>query len=594
MLPAAKPQLILAMLSMYAGTVLQTHQLVDELWGERPPPSATRTVQTYVYHLRRRFTLGGNRDAGEPGRSLLLTRTGGYELRFGEPTVLDSARFTLLVNQAREQVSRNHLADAAKSLRAGLDLWRGEPFAGLRSGPELSAARVRLGQARMSAIELRLDLELQLGRHRELLDDLPSLVLGAPANEGFSKCLMIALHRCGRRTEALEVYHRLRHHLREEFGVLPSPAVQQVFQDVLNDEVLQADSPRRSALTLSQPGHNQLVLPPRPALLGRDREMRRLHGALSQRGLQQLRTVEVTGGPGEGTTSFAVHAAHEFRSEYRDGAVFVDLRGIVEDEPNVARLLSERLSDAGVQLDEVDDLDELSWAFRTWSRNRSILLVADHVFSTRVLAAVRPSGPDSAMIAVNHSGTPGLVGDVLIELGPLSADVALTLLTSITGPGCVRQQPEAAARLIELCDGNSLALCAAARLLACRQDVQASRVVRDLEGDPKRLIRLWWAGRTVEDSIRDRLRHLPADATAALAALGESNPSSRPVRAGLLTAMLEWEPNRVEFGLDKLADAQLIEEVSDGTEEGHRAASRPLARAFRVRPLILLSMAAQP
>jgi DNA-binding SARP family transcriptional activator len=509
---AAKPRLVLAVLSEKAGTLVPTHQLVDELWGDHPPASAVRTVQTYVYHLRKLLRLSDT-DAA-PDRTVLLTRPGGYELRFPVPDSVDTVRFGLLLTEGRRQVAELRWEQAAATLRAALSLWRGPAFAGLDVGPLLSVTRVRLEQARLTALELCLDAELQLGRHPELIDELYGLVHGDPTHEGFSARLMIALRGGDRRAEALQVYHQLRVALDEQLGVPPSGAVQRLFQEVLNDD--QGPIPAGRAPLVRATPATRLTLPPRPRLLARDGVGAELRSALRpESAAHSLRVVEVVGPPGAGTSSLVIDAAHEMATHYRDGAVVVDLRGIgVDARPPAVRPLVERLRSAGVRMPPAERLDVLAWRFRTWSANKQLLVVADHVDCPDVLTALRPAGRDSAMIAVNQYGTPGEFGDVLIELDRLDSEAALALLDGLTGG---RVDDRAAAwRLVELCEGVPVALCAVARWLTCRPQLPTARAVQELESDPRRLARLWWAGRAVKDSVCDRVQRLPGNALTAL------------------------------------------------------------------------------
>lgn len=579
-MPAAKTQIIFATLVLDAGATVPTYRLVDELWGDNPPASATRTVQTYVYHIRRRLSLGDNRAIGDTDRSLLLTRPGGYELRLPDSTVVDAVRFTTLLETARRQVDDDQLAESAGTLRTALGLWRGAPLAGLPAGPLLSVARVRLEQARVSALELRIDSELALGRHRGLVDELHALVLADPTHEGYSTRLMTALHRSGRRTEAMEVFHRLRRQLDTELGVSPSAEVQRVFYELLNDNPASQTTTRRSTIVTDCERHAQRQLPPRPELIGRDIEEQLLCAALSGSPRTETpRVVELLGGPGMGTSSFTAHAAHKFGEHYRDGAIVVDLADV--DDETDARLLAERLAAGGVPVPRSAGFAEVTQAFQSWVRQRQLLVIVDHVASARLLAQLRPCGNGSALVAVNRFGVPGQVGDSIVEIRPLPPSASRSLLTRTAGEDRIPADEGVVTTLTELCEGNPFVLCAVGRWMSCRRQVPVVRLVRELVRDHRRLARLWWGGRSIDESVRNHLRGLSEDAVRVLNVL---SPTAERLSPTMVATALTLEPDRAEAVLDELTGVHLLDEVTS-SEAAHRA--------FRIRAVVSAAMSAE-
>lgn len=575
-MPAAKTQIIFGALVLDAGTVVPTYRLVDELWGDDPPPSATRTVQTYIYHIRKRLSLGDNRAIDDSGRSLLLTRSGGYELRLPDSAVVDAVRFTTLLETARRQAEDSRLAESVGTLRTALGLWRGAPLAGLPAGPLLSVARVRLEQARISAVELRIDNELALGRHRGLVDELHALVLADPTHEGYSTRLMTALHRSDRRAEAMEIYHRLRRQLNTDLGVPPSNGVQRVFHELLNDGPAHrsAVQPAMSVTINRRPTGRPL--PPRPELIGRDTEAHCLGAALSASSQTEApRVVELLGGPGMGTSSFAVHAAHEFGSQFSDGALVVDLADV--DNEFGAQLLAERLGAAGVPTPRSPSFTEVAQGFQNWARQRQLLVVVDHVGSTRLLALLRPSSSSSALVAVNHFGVPGQVGDSIVEITPLSPSASWSLLARTAGIDRIEAEEDATTALTDLCEGNPFVLSAVGRWISCRPHVLVARLVRELVQDRRRLARLWWGGRSIEESVRNHLRGLSEDAIHTLNALSRNDVER--MSASAVASALDLQPDRAEAVLDELAGVHLLDEVT-------ASSSAPGHHAFRVRAIV--------
>lgn len=231
---APKQRTVLALLLASVNEVVSTGALIDELWSDRPPLSAQTTLQTYIYHLRK--TLGGG-DGGWAAENVLLTRHGGYRLVAPAEDV-DVATFERLAVQGRAALDRGELQHASDTLRAALALWRGPAMADVVTGPRLETHRVRLEEARMHVTELRIESELRMGRHRELIGDLKQLAATHRLNEWFHLKLMTALSRAGRRQEALEVYQKLRRTLIDELGVEPDHSMRQLQHRMLTSEAV--------------------------------------------------------------------------------------------------------------------------------------------------------------------------------------------------------------------------------------------------------------------------------------------------------------------------------------------------------------------
>ncbi|HKT06234.1 MAG TPA: AfsR/SARP family transcriptional regulator [Rugosimonospora sp.] len=226
---APKARQVLALLLLRANQVVPISALVEELWGEQPPQSAVTTVQTYVYQLRKMFERAGYQG---PDQELLATRPPGYLLRLCQDQ-LDADVFGRLVQQGRMLVQSNRLTEAADRLRRALELWRGSALANVTQGPLLRGYVADLEEQRMRAVELRIQANAALGRHRELIGELRILVSQYPLNEWLHAQLIVALNAAGRRGEALQAYHALREILTDELGLDPSPALRRLHHDVL-------------------------------------------------------------------------------------------------------------------------------------------------------------------------------------------------------------------------------------------------------------------------------------------------------------------------------------------------------------------------
>ncbi len=215
-----KQRAVLGLLLLERGRVVPTEVLVDRLWGEDPPPTATTSLQNTISRLRK--LLGPER---------LITKPPGYAVSLGEDE-LDLARCDRLVERARELKPEPRGA----LLRDALALWRGRPLADFGYETWAQGEIGRLEEVRSSLLEDRIDADLELGRHSELVGELESLVAEHPLRERLRGQLMLALYRCGRQAEALEAYQDARRVLVEELGIEPSAPLQQLSRSILRQE----------------------------------------------------------------------------------------------------------------------------------------------------------------------------------------------------------------------------------------------------------------------------------------------------------------------------------------------------------------------
>ena len=255
-LPLGGPQqrAVLAVLALQAGHVVSTARLIDELWGEQVPGSAKPVLQGYVSNLRK--AIG----------AVLVTRAPGYALEL-EPEQLDLHRFERLLGEGQADRAGGRAEAAAAKLREALALWRGPALADFAYEQFAQAAIVRLEELRLTALEERIEADLALGRHAQLVGELEGLVAEHPLRERLRGQLMLALYRSGRQAEALEAYQQARRTLVEELGIDPTPALQALERAILQQDpgldltgaaeqrpepaaVLPAPTPERSILVV--------------------------------------------------------------------------------------------------------------------------------------------------------------------------------------------------------------------------------------------------------------------------------------------------------------------------------------------------------
>ncbi|MFI0982623.1 BTAD domain-containing putative transcriptional regulator [Streptomyces sp. NPDC021093] len=245
---AGKPRQILALLALYPGRVMPVPTLMEEIWGTELPQSALTTLQTYILQLRRR--LGTAMGPGAPGtaKDVLATRHGGYLLQMPAESV-DVHEYERLVGEAQHAFDENEDEKAAATYRRALELWQGPALVDVRVGPILEIEVMRLEESRLATRERRIDVDLRLGRHVEVIAELVDLIARHPQHEGLHSQAMVALYRSGRQATALDVYHRLRRRLVEELGVEPAPQLQRLHQAMLavDPQLDVISGPRRSS-----------------------------------------------------------------------------------------------------------------------------------------------------------------------------------------------------------------------------------------------------------------------------------------------------------------------------------------------------------
>jgi YVTN family beta-propeller protein len=224
---------VLAILLLHRGEVVSVDRLVDELWGEQPPDTATKTVQVYVSRLRK-----------ELGQGVVLTRGGGYVLDI-EPDQLDAERFQHLTAEGRDALERGEARSAGELLRQALDLWRGPPLADLAYEPFAHSHIARLEELRLVALEHRIEADLALGNHAALIPELETLVREHPARERLRGQLILALYRSGRQTDALASYRDARRALIDELGLEPSRELRELERAILAQDPA-IDAPART------------------------------------------------------------------------------------------------------------------------------------------------------------------------------------------------------------------------------------------------------------------------------------------------------------------------------------------------------------
>lgn len=239
---ASKPRHLLAILAMNVGKLVTSSTLIEELWANNAPRSAQSTLQTYVLTLRHHI-----REALPPReqdlvREILVTRHAGYQLQV-DPESVDVIRYLRLAAAGRAAGAAGDYAGAERLLSEALSLWRAPVLLDVPVGPQLEIEAMRLTERRLGDLTLRIDMDLYLGRHHQLLGDLAALCARHPYMENFLGQFMLALYRSGRPGQALEVYLEMSTTIREHLGVDPSPRLRELHRAILTGDQIM-DDPR--------------------------------------------------------------------------------------------------------------------------------------------------------------------------------------------------------------------------------------------------------------------------------------------------------------------------------------------------------------
>ena len=562
---APKQRALLAALILRANQPVPAGELAERIWGATPPSSARLTLQGYVLRLRR--ALASADDVA------IVTEPSAYRLSI-DPCRVDVCRWAMLIDAADRAAAERDDAGEAARLREALALWRGEPLADVESDSLRRDEVGRLEEMRAGALERRIEADLRLGLHRELIGELTALTAAQPLRETFRAQLMLALHRADRRADALDVYRDARRALVHELGVEPCPRLRRLERAVLvADPSLDLD-PEEDEEDEASP----CALPPDvPHFVGREEETERI---LSRPPSESGPAVVAIGGmAGVGKTALVVHAAHRLAGRYPDGRLYADLGGTAECPMEPGTALDRFLRLLGVRPGRIPaGADERAALLRDRLAGRRVLLVLDNAADE---AQVRPLIPGTAGCGVLVTSRAPLIGleyAHVLELGVLDADAAVDLLAGVVGRDRTYAEADDARTLVAQCGGLPLAVRIAAARLAGRPDWTLRRLTGRLADEHRRLDRLSAGDLEVRSSIaisHDALapEHRRPFRLIGLLGLPEVN-------SWMVAALLDGSADDAEDIIDALVDARLLEASRPDPLGGYRYRCHDLVRIF--------------
>jgi DNA-binding SARP family transcriptional activator/Tfp pilus assembly protein PilF len=486
-------RVVLGVLLLHANRPLGRDAIVDAVWGSAAPAYAVNLLQRHVSQLRRALEPGRSGRAASP---FLTWTEAGYLLTVPTDGV-DLAVFDREIDRGRAARAAGDLLQAAKALNAALCLWRGPPFEGLTS-PLLDAERDRLAERHVTAIEERLEIDLALGRHSDVVAELRHLIAENPLRERLRGMLMLALYRCGRQGEALAAFHEARRHLCDELGVEPGAQLQRIHQQMLAaDPTLEAppavDSvPTRIDAGIAGPAPPPAQLPRGvPDFTGRDAELTRLRPLLESANSVAV-IVAITGTAGVGKTALAVHWAHQICDRFPDGQLYVNLRGFdpTGSATEPAEAIRGFLDAFAVPPQRIPvSLDAQAALYRSLLAGRRVLVVLDNARSAEQVRPLLPGSPGCLVIVTSRHELTSLVaadGARPITLDLLTAAEAREFLARRLRRDRVDAEPQEVNYIIAVSARLPLALAIVAARAAVRPQFSLAVLadqLREASGD---------------------------------------------------------------------------------------------------------------
>lgn len=566
-----KPRLLLASLLLEANQVVASDVLIEVLWPANPPSSAVANLRTYVSALRGAVGEAGARIVAQPS---------GYavELRAEQ---LDALLFEDLVARAR---AAGRTEEAAGHLRRALALWRGNPLGDLPGSPVWDGRLRSLAQARLGAAEELVATKLAREEYTAAIDDLRELIGEHPYREDLWQRLILALHRSGRRAEALHAYTTVRRQLVDELGIEPGQDLRDAHAAVLSDDLppqpmeqaapsgvgtpaAGAEAPVAvpGAPSADPPVAHGMPVPHQlpadvPDFTGRAEAVAALTRALSpgKRGADGPPSIAVVvGPPGVGKSALAVHCAHAVRAAYPEGQLHLCLGGTDRTPADPGDLLAQALRALGVAEAALPaSVHERAALYRSLLAERPMLVFLDDAADT---AQVRPLLPGSgcAVLVTSRRRITELPGALLLELDVLTPAEGEELLGRIAGAGRVAGEREAALAILDACGHLPLAVRVAGARLAGRPGWSLRELQRRLADETTRLDELRAGDLEVRASVDLSYHRLSGDAAQAFRTLALLGPASVP--GWVADAVLDR--HRADAVVDTLVDVSLLRQV---------------------------------
>ncbi|WP_329497693.1 AfsR/SARP family transcriptional regulator [Kitasatospora herbaricolor] len=565
-LGSPQQQAILTALLLHHGRPVTTQDLVDGLWGDRPPPQAVAALRTYISRLR--AVIEPNRETRAPAE-LLVSVSDGYALRIPAASV-DLAVFDAKSAEAATARAAGDLPAAHDMLVSALALWRGRPLAGV-PGPYVESQRIRLAERQVTVWEERCAAALDIGLHAEVVSELSTLSAEHPLRERLRELLMLALYRCGRQAESLGVYADTRKLLIEELGVEPGTGLASMHARILSADPALIPVVREAPNSVDPETAAPFTPPAQlPADIsdfsGRTKLVDELREVLGRAAGQAVVVTSLAGIGGVGKTTLAVHVAHSVRTDFPDGQLYVDLRGAGASPADPAVVLGDFLYALGAG-DVPDSLEQRAALYRSLLAKRRMLILLDNAQDVEQLTPLIPGVSGCAVLATSRSRLAGIAGAHLFDVEELTPAEALALFSAIVGEQRVAAEPEAALAVVTACGFLPLAVRIAAARLASRPRWSVSDLARRLADQRRRLDELQLGNLAVETTIGLGYGQLQPDEAQAFRLLSLVDAPDLPLSS--VAALLGVSETRAENLAEALVEANMLECFTPGRYRYH-------------------------
>ncbi|MFG1606497.1 BTAD domain-containing putative transcriptional regulator [Actinoplanes sp. NPDC049265] len=589
-------RLVLALLLARAGALVTMTELIDLLWEESAPASASNVVHRQIGALRRLLEPGlATRETGR----YLTRQMSGYQLHVDTDS-LDLLEFRRLCARARATDDADTRLDL---LLAGLRLWRGRAAAGLEPISRTHPAFTSIEAEHALAVRDAADAAERCGRATAVLAPLRDAAARHPLDEALQSRLLVALAADGRQAEAVDLYHAVRRRMADELGIDPGEEMRDAYDRVVRRSGPRTPSGTSSATPLPAPAQ----LPPDlPFFAGRAGPLAEAYRVAGAAGPDGAGVLAIDGMPGVGKTTLAVHIAHALAPRYPDGQLYVELRGFDGQGPamSTAEALRGLLGSLGVPQDTIPtELHAQAGLFRSTVAGRRLLIVLDNCRDTEQVRHLLPGTPGGLVIVTSRSRLTGLmagVGAHPMPVGLPTVEEAREGFIRRLGPARVNAAPAAVDEIIESCGRLPLACAVVCARAAGRPDTPLDRIAAELTqargsldgfsgDDPNTDLRavFSWSYRALTPDTARLFRLLPAHPGKDVSIAGAAALAGVPARVGrqlvgeLNRAHLTVEHRPGRYQTHDLLRAYATELLDDAGADERAAAEDRCLRFYR-------------
>lgn len=551
---SAKQRAVLATLLMHPRVVVSTERLIAAVWDD-PPRSAVANLQTYLSQLRHALR----------GTSLRLrTESSGYVCEL-PPGQLDLLAFEEAVRRARKAREAGERQAAERAYGEAVALWQGSPAEDARLGGVMAARIAELEEQLVLARSEWIDVRLELGRD-DLVAELRTVVDAHPLRERSWAQLMLALHRSGRRSEALDAFREARTLLAGELGIEPGPELAELHAALLAGDPALSVRPGAPAFL----GPSCQLPADTSDFVGRRAELEvLLTAARARRDQGSPPIVVVSGLPGVGKTTLTVHAAHRLRADYPDGQVFLRLGRDAAGPRRPADLLSELLRSLGVDGTLIPEhLEERARLLRQRVADLAVLIVLDDAQDETQVRHLPPGTARCCVLVTSRSRLPVLEGATRLPLDLPGEDDARQLLERIAGGARLGAAPDAELDILRACGMLPLAI----RVAGARLAIRPAWPVREFAGRlaDRRLDELVVGGLDVRGTFGGSYAALPEPARRAFRLIGLADLGS--IAEWSAAALLGCSALEADVALETLVAAGMLDsrEIDEAGQPRYR------------------------